>query len=73
MNLKHKESYHEKHLMNPASAKRWDLAWWGDMKEAAEQGDATAKRLMKKFHNRPAEELYLVANSTEHPNLKRNP
>ncbi|NQU25129.1 MAG: sulfatase [Candidatus Nealsonbacteria bacterium] len=60
INLRHEESYHEKHLMNPAAAKRWDLAWWADMKHAAEQGDATAKRLMEKYHHRPAEELYLV-------------
>ena len=60
MNLKHKESYHEKHLMNEALAKRYDLQWWKAMSDAAEQGDKSAKKLMDKFHHRPAEELYRV-------------
>jgi N-sulfoglucosamine sulfohydrolase len=59
-NLNHEEPYHEKHLMNPAQAKRWDLGWWQAMKDAAESGDASAKKLYDKYHHRPAEELYRV-------------
>jgi uncharacterized sulfatase len=59
-NLTPEISYHEKHVMNPPLAKHWDLGWWSDMKAAAEKGDAHAKMLMEKYHNRPAEELYLV-------------
>jgi len=60
LNLRHEEPYHEKHLMNPGLAKRWDLGWWGEMKAAADKGDAKAKELVDKYQNRPAEELYLV-------------
>jgi len=60
MNLKHEEPYHEKHLMTEALAKRYDLQWWKATQDAAEQGDKKAKKLMDKFHHRPAEELYRV-------------
>lgn len=60
MNLKNEESYHEKHLMNDALAKKYDLQWWKAMNDAAEQGDESAKKLRDKFHRRPAEELYRV-------------
>ena len=60
MNLKHEESYHEKHVMTDNLAKRYDLQWWRAMSDAAEQGDASAKKLLDKYHHRPAEELYRV-------------
>lgn len=60
VNLNHKQPYHEKHLMSENLAKRYDLQWWGALKDAAENGDASAKKLYEKYHNRPAEELYLV-------------
>ena len=59
-NLKHEQSYHEKHLMTEASAKRYDLQWWQAMNDAAEKGDAAAKKLRDKYHHRPGEELYRV-------------
>jgi uncharacterized sulfatase len=60
VNLKHTEPYHEKHLMTEALAKRYDLQWWKAMSDAAKAGDKVAKKLMDKFHHRPAEELYRV-------------
>jgi len=55
-NLTPDASYHEKHVMAANSR----LVWWPAMKAAADKGDAAAKRLMDKFHHRPAEELYRV-------------
>ncbi|MCG8509517.1 MAG: sulfatase [Rhodospirillales bacterium] len=59
-NLNHEVKYTEKHLMNPAQAKRWDLGWWQGLRDAAEAGDERAKFLYDKYHHRPEEELYLV-------------
>jgi len=74
VNLKHTESYHEKHLQNPALAKRYDLQWWAATTKAAEKGDKRAKKLMDKFHHRPAEELYRVDNDPyETSNLASDP
>jgi len=60
VNLKHEQSYHEKHLMSPGPAKRYDLQWWQALRDAAAQGDASAKQLYDRYHLRPAEELYRV-------------
>jgi len=60
VNLKHDQSYHEKHLMTEGPAKRYDLQWWQALSDAAARGDASAKRLYDKYHHRPAEELYRV-------------
>lgn len=60
VNLNHEASYHEKHLMNEGQAKRYDLQWWAALRDAAESGDAQAKRLFERFHKRPPIELYLV-------------
>jgi len=60
VNLKHEELYHEKHLMTPGQAQRYDLQWWGALRDAAESGDPKAKMLFEKYHQRPAEELYRV-------------
>ena len=60
VNLNYKQPYHEKHLMSEKIAKRYDLQWWQALKDAAEKGDASAKKLFEKYHNRPAEELYRV-------------
>ena len=74
VNLMHEEPYHEKHLMEEALAKRYDLIWWKAMSDAAEAGDESAKRLMDKFHRRPAEELYRVDEDPyEMENLADNP
>ena len=73
-NLKHQQRYHEKHLMTEAPARRYDLQWWKGMSDAAEQGDKSAKKLMNKFHHRPAEELYLVDRDPyELNNLAKDP
>ncbi len=73
-NLKHQESYHEKHLMTAGLAKRYDLQWWQALSDAAKQGDASAKKLFDKFHHRPAEELYRVdADPWEMHNLAGKP
>ncbi len=60
VNLKHDQSYHEKHLMTEGPAKRYDLQWWQALSDAAARGDASAKTLYDKYHHRPAEELYRV-------------
>ena len=60
VNLNYKQPYHEKHLMSEKLANRYDLQWWQALKNAAENGDASAKKLYEKYHNRPAEELYRV-------------
>ncbi len=53
-NLTPDASYHEKHVMVDDSR----LKWWPDLKAGEARGDARAIALLKKFHNRPAEELY---------------
>lgn len=69
-NLKHNAAYHEKHIMVANSR----LIWWPALKAAADGGDGHAKQLMKKFHHRPAEELYLVdADPYELTNLAADP
>ena len=55
-NLTPEVPYHEKHVMVANSR----LVWWPALKAAEARGDATAVKLLDKFHNRPAEELYLV-------------
>jgi uncharacterized sulfatase len=60
VNLNYKQPYHEKHLMSEKLAKRYDLQWWQALKDGADKGDSKAKKLYEKYHNRPAEELYLV-------------
>ncbi|MCP3920570.1 MAG: sulfatase [bacterium] len=60
VNLKHEESYDEKHLMSAGPARRYDLQWWQALSDAATRGDADAVRLFDRFHHRPAEELYRV-------------
>ena len=60
VNLKHDQPFHEKHLMTESLAKRYDLQWWQALHDAAERGDATARKLYDKYHHRPAEELYRV-------------
>ena len=70
MNLKSGESYHEKHVMVANSR----LAWWPGLVEAAGRGDESAKKVMARFRNRPAEELYRVdADPYELKNLADNP
>ena len=74
MNLNYEESYYEKHLMTDDLAKKYDLQWWKAMNDAAEQGDASAKKLRDKFHHSPAEELYRVDEDPyEMNNLAENP
>jgi N-sulfoglucosamine sulfohydrolase len=74
LNLTPEESYHEKHLMTAASAAHYDLQWWQAMTDAAEQGDAVAKKLQQRLHHRPAEELYRVdADPYELNNLANDP
>ena len=46
--------------MTEGPAKRYDLQWWQALRDAAVEGDASAKRLFDKYHHRPAEELYRV-------------
>lgn len=73
-NLKPDVAYHEKHLMTDGLAKRYDLQWWRALKDAAEAGDAAARKLYDKYHHRPAEELYLVdADPWEQTNLAADP
>lgn len=56
LNLTPDVSYHEKHVQ----AENSRLVWWPALKAAEAKGDAAAKKLLTKWHNRPAEELYLV-------------
>jgi uncharacterized sulfatase len=60
VNLRHDQSYHEKHLMTEGLARRYDLQWWQALSDAAARGDASARKLYDKYHHRPAEELYRV-------------
>lgn len=70
MNLTPDASYHEKHVMLMDSR----LTWWPDLKKAEAKGDPEAIALLKKYHNRPAEELYKVDEDVyELNNLARNP
>ncbi len=70
LNLTPNESYHEKHVMVENSR----LVWWPALKEAEAQNDAKAITLLKKFHKRPAEELYKVDEDVyETINLADNP
>ncbi len=55
-------------------AKNSRLVWWPALKEAEAAGDPSAVALLKKFHNRPAEELYKVdSDPYEMENLSGNP
>ncbi|MCK5175204.1 MAG: sulfatase-like hydrolase/transferase [Planctomycetes bacterium] len=56
LNLKSDAAYHEKHVM----AENSRLIWWPSLQEAAEKGDVRAISLMKKYRDRPREELYRV-------------
>jgi uncharacterized sulfatase len=54
--------------------REWGYAWWPLRKEAAAAGDAHAQALLDKYHNRPAEELYRMANDPfEMENLAGDP
>jgi uncharacterized sulfatase len=69
-NLTPEASYHEKHVMVENSR----LVWWNALKAAEADGDAAAKALLRKFHRRPAEELYLADEDPyELNNLAANP
>ena len=69
-NLTSDASYHEKHIM----AKDSRLIWWSALKEAEAQGDTEAIALLKKFHDRPSEELYKPeVDPYETVNLASNP
>ncbi len=54
MNLTPEAAYHERHVQVANSR----LAWYEPLKAAAAAGDGRAKALLKRFHHRPAEELY---------------
>jgi len=54
MNLTSDKAYQEKHIMSANSR----LVWWPALEEAAKAGNASAKAMMARFRNRPAEELY---------------
>ncbi len=70
MNLIPGASYHEKHVMLMDSR----LIWWPELKKAEAKGDTEAIALLKKYHNRPAEELYKVDEDIyEINNLASNP
>lgn len=70
MNLTPEASYHEKHVMLMDSR----LTWWPELKKAEAKGDLEAIALLKKFHRRPAEELYKVDEDIyETNNLASNP
>lgn len=70
VNLTPETSYHEKHVM----AENSRLIWWPALKEAEGNGDQQAIALLKKFHNRPATELYKVdLDPWETDNLAGNP
>jgi len=70
MNLTPDASYHEKHVMLMDSR----LTWWPELKKAEAKGDPKAIALLKKYHNRPAEELYRVDEDIyEMNNLASNP
>lgn len=69
-NLIPEASYHEKHVMVENSR----LTWWPALKRAESLGDSRAVALLKRFHNRPAEELYRVDEDVyELENLIGNP
>ena len=54
--------------------REWGYAWWPLRKEAAAAGDEHAQALLDKYHNRPEEELYRVANDPfEMENLADDP
>jgi len=70
MNLTPEAAYHEKHVMLMDSR----LTWWPELKKAESKGDPTAIALLRKFHHRPAEELYQVDEDIyELNNLASNP
>ena len=70
LNLTPDEPYHEKHVM----VKNSRLVWWPALKAAEAEGDEEAIALLKKFHHRPAEELYKVdADPYEIRNLADDP
>tara|TARA_R110000850_G_scaffold48045_5_gene119586 strand:- start:114 stop:1544 length:1431 start_codon:yes stop_codon:yes gene_type:complete len=69
-NLTPEATYGEKHIMAEDSR----LIWWPDLKAAEARGDAEAIDLLKRFHSRPEEELYLVDEDVyETENLALNP
>ncbi len=70
MNLSSNAAYHEKHVM----AKNSRLVWWPALEAADARGDKAARRLMDKYRNRPAEELYRVdTDPYETENLATDP
>ncbi len=70
LNLTPDASYHEKHVMLMDSR----LTWWPELKKAEAKGDSEAIALLKKYHKRPAEELYRVDEDIyEMNNLASNP
>jgi len=54
INLTPDRAYHEKHVMTATSR----LVWWPALEDAAKSGRDSAKAMMARFRNRPAEELY---------------
>jgi N-sulfoglucosamine sulfohydrolase len=56
LNLTPEAEYHEKHIM----AENSRLVWWPALVAASNAGDEGGKKLMEKFVNRPAVELYRV-------------
>lgn len=70
MNLTPEAAYHEKHVMLMDSR----LTWWPELKKAEAKGDPKAIAMLRKFHHRPAEELYKVDEDMyELNNLASNP
>jgi len=60
--------------MEDGLAAQYDLQWWRAMTDAAERGDASAKKLQQRLHHRPAEELYRVdSDPYELNNLANDP